>query len=811
MGRKVVGMQARHAVMAAVGWTVTVAGFAAVMVVHPGGDGVTSYATVVDGVGTSVAGLGAAAMLAWRGHRCTGSVRWSWWLLAMGVFGAGLGDTIWSGYALVARSECPFPSVADAAYLTFPVLTGAGLLTYQADRRSGALTVRPFFDGVLVSTSLFALTWVTALGAVVRGGADSRFAFAISLAYPVTDLVLLTVTVLILARGNARGQISLRLIGVALVVMTLGDMAFTYIEALGTYGPGSPFDTAFLAAYLLMALAAAAGSPPPRELAESLAPPSRWATSLPYLMFAVGLAVSVGPMVHRVNPVQLATAVTLAATLLVRQMLTITDNRRLLAAVAERERRLHHQAFHDDLTGLANRALFADRLDHALAVHAPDRRSLAVLFLDLDDFKVVNDSLGHDAGDALLVRVAERLRAAAAATDTVARLGGDEFALLVEDSLAPVEAATRVSEAFAQPFVVHGQPMRVAASLGVATTDVADGWPVAPELLKQADMAMYAAKRGGRGDFVFFTPVLSEASDREFDIRDSLARSIAAAEIGVAFQPILDTITGRVLGFEALARWTRHGTPVPPDVFLPVARRLGLIVELDLLVLNRALTELARWRATPSGRELTCAVNANESLLEVPDAAGIYADALRRHGLPTSALVVELPERHLSDSATLVSTVAGLRQQGIAVALDDFGTHDSSLARLHRIRVDTVKLDRDFLVPGPDGTIDEGWLGGVIDLAHRLGTRVVAEGLETVEQLQVLRRLACDAVQGYLLGRPVPAPEVRLPSGALAGPLPIAASDDPVGTSRAVPRSRTSSATAPRSAPGGSRTQDVER
>lgn len=749
------------------GAAVLVAAFAVVMLARPGGDPVV---TVVDDVSVAAGGLLAAAALALRARRCVGLTRYSWALLAAGAFCAGLGDTIWAWYELVLDQAGPFPSPADAAYLLFPVFTGAGLLTYQGAGRFGSASIRHFLDGVLVSGSLFALSWATALGAVTRAGADSTLGFAVSVAYPTTDVILVTITVLVLTRNSMRGQRSLLLLGAGLISLTLADSGFTYLSTVGTYATGTVIDTGYLAAYLLLALAAIAGTPPPRDTTQPAAPPPRWAVTVPYLLCAVGVLVSVAPLVRRAALVPLTTAGILVASLLARQLLTITDNRRLLGDVAERERRLHHQAFHDDLTGLANRALFADRLDHALTLHEVDRRAIAVLFLDLDDFKVVNDSLGHDAGDALLVRVAERLRAAVGASDTVARFGGDEFAVLVEDYHVPADVASRVSESFAQPFVVAGQTMRIGASLGVALTDASDTWPSAPELLKRADLAMYAAKRGGQGDYVVFTPDLAEVSEREFDIRDALARAIASQAIDVAFQPIFATDTGRLLGFEALARWRLNGSPVPPDVFLPVARRLGLIVELDLLVLRRALRELAGWRRTPAGRGLTCAVNANESLLDVPDIVAVYSETLLRHGLPPSALVVELPERHLSDSTALASTVADLRAIGISVALDDFGTHDSSLARLHRVRVDTVKLDRDFLVPGPGGPIDQQWLGGVIDLAHRLGMRVVAEGVETTDQLDTLRQLRCDAIQGFLLGCPVPAHEVSIRAAGVPWP-----------------------------------------
>jgi EAL domain-containing protein (putative c-di-GMP-specific phosphodiesterase class I) len=365
------------------------------------------------------------------------------------------------------------------------------------------------------------------------------------------------------------------------------------------------------------------------------------------------------------------------------------------------------------------------------------------------------------------MRVAERLRAAVRDCDTVARLGGDEFAVLLEASESPQELGRRVAESFAQPFDLGEHVLPVRASLGLAPVGGLGSRRDAGELLKRADMAMYSAKHSGRGQLVVFTPDLAEVSDTEFGLRDSLARAIAEGSIDVVYQPIFQTRTRQLLGVEALARWRRHGTPISPEVFLPVARRLGLIMELDRLVLHQALAQLALWRRMPGCAALTCAVNSDEVILEAPDTSTLYRRALAAHGLPPDALVVELPESHLSDSSELAATVAELRACGITVALDDFGTHGSSLSRLHRVRVDTVKLDRDFLTPTTTDAMDPKWLASIIELAHSLDMRVIAEGVETPDQLSILASLGCDAVQGFLLGTPVPADRLPLPGPML--------------------------------------------
>ena len=737
----------------------SLAAFVLVMVTRPGGQQVV---TIVSDLGTTVTGMVAAVALAGRARRSRPAVRRSWALLAAGTFFAALGDLIWAQNELVLGRVTPFPSLADASYLLFPVFTGLGLLLHPTHRRTPHGVVRLLSDGVLVAGSLFALSWLTALGAVARAGADSWLGLTVSLAYPVTDVILLTVLITVLTLFGARGRPGLAIIGAALTVLTLSDSAFAYLSAVGSYATGALIDCGFVAAYLLLAVAAVVASPDEGAAPTHPLPPPGWAVAVPYGLCAGGVAASAASLLRGDKLLPMITAGVLVVGLLARQLVTINDNRRLLAGIAERERRLEHQALHDDLTGLANRALFGDRLSHALTLQPREGRTIAVVFLDLDDFKLVNESLGHAIGDALLVRVAERLRAAVRQSDTVARLGGDEFAVLVEDSDAPTETAARISESFGQPFVFGGSTVPVRASLGLAVVDAAAHPPPAEELLRRAELAVHSAKLRGRGRYVLFTPDLARVAADEFDIRDALAAAIADGTVEVAYQPILAAWSRQLIGFEALARWQLHGAPIAPDVFLPVARRLGLIAELDELVLAKALAQLARWRATPGCGDLTCAVNADESLLDRGRAVALYTEALDSHGLPPQALVVELPESHLSDSPELATTVAELRAAGVLIALDDFGTHGSSLSRLHRVPVDVVKLDRDFLRPGADAEVDEAWLGGVIDLAHRLGLRVVAEGVEAEPQLRTLQELGCDAVQGFLLGRPVPASQVRL-------------------------------------------------
>lgn len=759
---------------------VLLAGLVTVLFLHSDGVGV---ALTVNDVAKVVSGLAAAVALAVRARRSRPRTRPMWALMSVGVLCATSGDVLWSIDTLLLNKPLPFLLIADIGYLIFPILTGIGLLFHPSQPQSTGSALRMVTDAVLIFSSLLTLSWLTSLGAVVRTGTGSSLALVAALAFPVTDVVLLTIVIMTFIRTGIQRQKQLTLTGLALVFQALADSAFiyhsafAYLPAQSGHATGHPLDYAFVAARLLLALAAITPAPAPLTPARSTAYASGLACIIPYLFCGAGLvAAALALLAYQRRTgltnsavlVPVGTATVLVSALVLRQLVTISENNRLLADLAERELLLQHRSLHDDLTGLANRALFADRAAHALTRQPRVGRTIGILVISLDDFKLVNESLGHTAGDALLVQVAHRLDLVARESDTVARLGGDEFGILVEDEANPEETVRRVADAFVRPFEFDGRLVTVLASVGLAVAEPDGPRTGADELLKQADLAVSSAKGHGRGRSVTFSPELARTGAEKFAIRDALVSAITDGAIDVAYQPIVETSSRQLLGFEALARWQLNGRPVRPDIFLPVARRLELIADLDQIVLEKALDQLSRWRAQPDGTSLTMAVNADETLLDGGRAISLYTAALARFGLPPTALVVELPESHLNDSPDLASTVAQLRDCGIRVALDDFGTYGSSLSRLHRIQVDTVKLDRDFLIPGATATVDEVWLGSIIELAHRLGLRVVAEGVETEQQRQMLQDLGCDSVQGYLLGRPVPAAEIRINRAAPA-------------------------------------------
>ena len=429
----------------------------------------------------------------------------------------------------------------------------------------------------------------------------------------------------------------------------------------------------------------------------------------------------------------------------------VTERKRL-------EAELTHQAFHDSLTGLANQALFRDRVGHALDRASRRNEPLAVVFIDLDNFKTVNDSLGHTAGDKLLLEVASRLRGCLRRTDTAARLGGDEFALLLEDLGGPHEAqelASRVMEAFEQPFDVSGREVVIGASLGIAF----DGQGTdTDKLLRNADLAMYSAKRNGKGRVETYQPALHVAAVDRLEIEADLRQTLERSELDVHYQPIIDLASDEIIGVEALVRWDHpERGPLAPMEFIPVAEETGLINELGRQVLERACIEVRGWqRRHPQHPRLSLSVNVSPRQLQDDRLIGHVADALDGSGLRPADLILEITESAMmQDPEATIQRLHAVKRSGVRVAVDDFGTGYSSLSHLQQFPVDVLKIDRHFVTAVDTEQDESSLVKAIISLARAMQLTTIAEGVETASQSSTLKGLGCERVQGFFFAKPM--------------------------------------------------------
>jgi diguanylate cyclase (GGDEF)-like protein len=691
--------------------------------------------------------------------------RRAWRLLAFAGLCTALGDAIWLYYEIRLGTEITPVWVDGISLIGFPLWV-AGLLSFPSAPRAASDRAKFWLDLATVFVGGSMLSWYMVLrptALIQQSGLVER---VMSMAFPVGDLIVLLTVAAVLTRSQApEARRPLRLLVLSLIYGFVADLIYGHERLLGIYHTGDPIDWIWLVDATLFALAARLQVLPTWRPTRAVpCGPVERLNLLPYASVAAGF----GMLVWVIRPAwgtdvgqAVFGALTLTILVVVRQMLAARDNLRLLAERAAQEARFRHEALHDPLTGLANRALLRDRAEHAL-VRASRRQQLplALIFLDLDNFKAVNDSLGHAAGDALLVEAGRRLLACVRATDTVARLGGDEFAIFIED---PTDAegcsliTTRILDALERPFALEGRELFISASLGLATARESES---ADDLLRNADVAMYIAKTRGKGRVEQFEPEMRTVALARMELESDLRRALEAGEFVLHYQPIVVLETGEITGVEALVRWQhpRRGL-LPPSQFIAAAEEMGLIVPLGAWVLREACRQGAAWHRR---RELAVTVNVSGRQLQTPQIVEDVRAALAESGMDAQALILELTESVLTDSnEAVLAILQALKALGVRLAIDDFGTGYSSLSSLHRFPIDILKIAKSFIddIGEPSGR--QALAQAIITLGSTLAVRTIAEGIEQSGQSTQLQLLGCQLGQGFHFSHPLPAAELE--------------------------------------------------
>ena len=670
--------------------------------------------------------------------------RGAWTVIAVGISLYGAGNLVWSLW-LEHVANPPIPSICDALWLSLYPASYLGI-ALLARRHWRGIPAGVWLDGIVAGLAIAAVGAALVFGPVLANAAGSVVSVATNLAYPIGDLLLAALVVGVLSIRGWRVDRSWALLGGGFLVLTVADSIYLTQVAAGSAASSNLANLFYMAGVAMLALAAWQ----PAQRSELPRTDGLSTLLVPGCLALTAVGVLAYDHVKHLGDLAFVLSLMTVLAALLRTALAFRDLRTFNEA--------RRQAVTDDLTDLPNRRLFQRRLGDAIERHGAAGESLAVLIVDLNHFKELNDTLGHHSGDVLLRQIGPRLASVLRPVDTLARLGGDEFGIVLDAPASETFALTvadRIRESLARPFDVQDIALRVDASVGIAVFPVHAR--TAEELLQRADIAMYQAKKAQSGRELY-------ARERDTHSRERLALAAELApaldrnELELYFQPQADLLTGRIVSVEALARWQHpvHGLLLP-EVFIPLAETTGLIRTVTRAVLDMALAQCAAWRA--AGLELHVSVNFGVvDLLDVDLPLQVAAD-LERHALPASALVVELTESAVfSDPVRIRDVLVGLDQLGVGLSLDDFGTGFSSLGHLKSHPVGEIKIDRSFVTAMTSTASDSAIVHATIQLARRLGKRVVAEGVEDEETWQLLAAAGCHVVQGYALSRPLPAP-----------------------------------------------------
>jgi len=843
----------------------------------------------VDDVGEAVASLIAAAACALAAWRHGGRMRLAWALLGASALVWTVGEGAWSYFELVLKQQVPFPSAADAGFLAAVPLAVAGVAFFPGRHRA-APRLASLLDGAIIAGALLLISWATVLGAVYLAGSDSTLSMLLGLAYPISDIVIAVMALLLIGRTAGSARLPLLLVVGGLFANLLADSAFAYLTAGNSYGKVQLIDTAWVAGYLLIALGAvrAALSGGPAAQADDR-PFGRWTLVLPYVPVTIAALLAVLKNVSAQDPFLLWDLIIVIGLVMLRQFIVLWDNytlnqrleshsialreseahfrslvqnsgdvvmladadgvvrfvstsidrffaysptelvgqlflgllhpsdqaafaaglKKALTASAlpvtvdcrfrhklgswthcevtitnllhrsssqalvlnirdvtdrkEMEERLAYLGAHDPLTNLPNRIAFRKQVDEALEKSTP-ARVIAVLAVDIDDFKLLNDALGQRAGDDVLGMIGGRLGKLVSAGDVVARIGGDGFGILMKTVMnddQPVRLAERIFQHFRVPFKIEGREMVMRLSIGIAAQTASED--TAENLMRNADIALNAAKTRGKGRYERYEPTQHAAISDRMELESDLAHALEGRQFVLHYQPAVRLRDGTIIGFEALLRWhhPRRGLLSPGD-FLDQAEETGMVSAVQRWVLGQACADGRQWQLRfPVEPALQVSVNISQRGLTEADLVADVIHACTAAAFPPAQLILELTQGATLEGKAIVSRLLDLHERGVSVALDNFGADAAPLSALRDLPVDIVKLDHSFVARMATSSTDATVARAVIDLGNALGMVTIADGIERADQLIALREMSCPAGQGYYLSRPLPAAGVE--------------------------------------------------
>jgi diguanylate cyclase (GGDEF)-like protein len=703
-------------------------------------------------------GLSAAVATVLGIWRNRPAVRWPWILIATAVIVFLIGGAAREVLGTLGVLSNKRSLVPDLITIPGYLILGAGILGIVRARRLGRdVEIDALLDATVAALAAMTVAWIYLVTPALfheHAPLDVRFVLS---CYPPLSIFLVAITASF-AFSAARRAAAQYFLLFGMICILIGDTIYMLVDTRLVSMPRHLIDMPYALAYV--ACIATLLHPSMRELTEPVPSDARAPRRGRLAVVAVALCVPALVTIFQVNA-DIEDRIALGVIVVALTMAAAIRVLRALRAHARSEARLAHQVAHDALTGLPNRSYAIEEADRALRLARRDRKLVALLFLDVDRFKLVNDSHGHSVGDDLLLGVAQRLREMTRPGDLVARIGGDEFVVLmtgVQSQEAAVEIAERMRVSFTAPFDVRGMEIGPSVSIGVSVTDGTDG-AGAEALIRDADIAMYQAKDAGRDSVAVFDSSMRDQVTRRLTLERDLRHALDRDQLHLQYQPVVALDSGRVEGFEALLRWAHPvWGHIAPLSFIPVAEETGLILPIGSWVLQEASRQLATWRTQlDAGRDLWVAVNLSARQLRDPAIVARVRGAIDEHGIPPGALHLELTESVIMDNRPEAAGVLGqLRAMGVRIAIDDFGTGYSSLAYLQRFPVDRVKIDQSFVagLREPDSS-DETLVAAIIAMARALRVSTVAEGVESELQAQKLTELGCDSAQGYLYAKPV--------------------------------------------------------